>query len=207
MWRKGHDILKNMNESMGENILSAGGETLDHAKLTKNDFPDALRDDKYTEKPHEIKIKKEVPGPIGRESNVSGDYLNEISHFEFLLEHVFDDVKDGGYDLDNETEKKSFEEALITITNKFDKNTPRHMRTYLERFPPSEYVNVITGENKDIINMIDARVDHLYDLLGKTWTPELVQAHRADWEEALHVANEITSIVIYGVPSFKRKAA
>ena len=81
------------------------------------------------------------------------------------------------------------------------------MRTYLERFPSSEYANVITGENKEIINMIDARVDHLYDLLGKTWTPELVQAHRSDWEEALHVANEITSIVIYGVPSFKRKAA
>ena len=46
MWRKGHDILKNMKESMEESILSAGGETLDHAKLTKQDFPDALGDDK-----------------------------------------------------------------------------------------------------------------------------------------------------------------
>ena len=207
MWRKGHDTIKDMKESMEEHILSSGGETLTHAHLTKKDFDDGLQDGKYTEKPSEIKLKKEVPVPINLESGISAEYLNEINHFEFILEHVFADVKDGGYDLTNETDKKSFDEALATISNKFNPNSPRHMRTYLERFSPTEYANVITSENKDTIDMIDNRVEHLYDLLGKTWTPELVVKHRADWEEALHVANEITSIVIYGVPSFKRKAA
>lgn len=187
-----------MKESMEENIISPGGETLARAHLTKADFNNELRDPSI-----EVKLKKEVPGLINRESNVSAEYLNEVNNFESLLDEIVAD----GYDEEHHVDQKEYTRALELITRKFDINSEWHMRKYTERFSPIEYTNVITPENKNTIDMIDNRVAHLYDLLGKTWTPELVQAHRADWEEALHVANEITSIVIYGVPSFRRKAA
>ncbi len=204
MWRKGRDIISNMKESMGEHILSSeGGSTLEHAHLTRKDFDNELQDGKYAEHPQEIKLKKEMPVPISPKSGISGEYLNEINNFESIL----DDIASHKYDLTNEIDVDSFARALTFIENKFNKESPGHMRTYIEKFSPTVYTNVVNEKNKEIINMIDNRVAHLYELLGKTWTPALVDAHRADWEEALHVANEITNLAIRGIPSVIKKAA